>query len=87
MKTWSLSKKACCKSRGVEFDGEAAGRVDAYYVFSGDLGSEFAFLNLWDLDGTTARVYEEVTHSDRRGFRMPLPPLLEEAPGILVVHF
>ena len=71
----------------VECDGKAAGLVDAHYVFANDLDPEFAFLNIWDLAEATSRVYDEVLHSDREGFRMPLPRLLEEAPGILVVHF
>ncbi len=71
----------------IECDGQEAGLVDAFYLFAEDLSSDLAFCELWDADGTTCDVFEEIIDHDRGQFRDPLPQFLNPASGILVVHF
>lgn len=68
-------------------DGEEAGSFAGYYVLGEELDSAAAFWELWDMVGEACKVHEEIMRADREGFREPLPRLLENAPGILVVEY
>ena len=70
----------------IEIEGKPAGHLAAYYLLDIDLASSGAFLDLWDSDGSTCSVYEEIMGSSREGFREPLPRLLEVFPGMLVIN-
>lgn len=71
----------------IEVDGEKAGQLFAWYVTSDRLDTSRAFMELWDLDGDVSSIHEDIIHSQRKGFREPLPKLLADAPGLLVVDF
>jgi GNAT superfamily N-acetyltransferase len=69
----------------IEVDGAAAGEVAGFYLWS-EFPDE-AFFDLWDLDGGTCAVFEEIIDHDLDRFREPLPRLLGEATGILGIHY
>lgn len=71
----------------VECDGQTAGLVEAFYLFHEAPESPDAFIRLWDLDGGSCRVFEEISSPDGEDFRDPLPEFLGVFPGILCVHF
>ena len=71
----------------IECDGQPAGLLDAYYLFAEDPESSAAFMDFWDLDATTCKLFEEIIAPDRRKFREPIPDFLGFMPGILYVHF
>lgn len=71
----------------IEVDGGKAGQLFAWYLASDELDTPRAFLELWDLDGDICSIYEDIINPQHTGFREPLPKLLAEAPGLLVVDF
>jgi len=71
----------------IECDGQPAGVVDAYYLFTEYPESPAAFREFWDLDATTCRVFEEIIAPDREDFRDPILHFLIVTPGILYVNF
>ena len=71
----------------IECDGQPAGLVDAYYLFAEDPESPAAFMDFWDLDSRTCRLFEEIIAPGRREFREPIREFLGVAPGILCVNF
>jgi GNAT superfamily N-acetyltransferase len=71
----------------IECDGQAAGLVDAFYLFHEDPASPDAFMELWDLDRRTCEVFEEISSPHHGEFRDPLPDFLGAFPGILCVQF
>ena len=70
----------------VEIDGQPAGTVEAWYVFADLLDADRAFRELWDLEAYPCSVFGQIVRDDRRGFREPLPKLLAEDPGILIIE-
>jgi GNAT superfamily N-acetyltransferase len=68
-------------------DGQAAGFVDAFYLFTEDPESPRAFAEFWDLDATTCEVFEEISFTDRWDFRDPIQDFVVMTPGILCVNF
>lgn len=71
----------------IEIDGKPAGLVDAFYLFTEDPESPSAFMEFWDLDATTCRVFEEISAPGPWKFREPVPALVRVMPGILCVNF
>lgn len=71
----------------VECDGQPAGLVDAYYLYAEDPESPAAFMDFWDLDSRTCKVFEEIIAPDHCEFRKPIPAFLGVTPGILCVNF
>ena len=71
----------------IKVDGEMAGQLEAYYLLDLDLASSSAFFELWDMDGETCSIYEELMKPNRDDFREPLPRLLASKPGLLVVEY
>ncbi len=69
----------------IEIDGQPAGELAGFYLWS-DVPDQ-AFFDLWDLDGATYGVFEEIIDHGRDRFREPLPRLLESASGILGIHY
>jgi len=61
--------------------------VDASYLYADDPESSAAFMELWDLDSRTCKVFEEIIAPDHRQFREPIPDFLGAFWGILCVHF
>ncbi len=72
---------------GIECDGQPAGSVDAFYLYADEPQSPYAFMEFWDLDSTTCRVFEEIIAPDLRSFRDPLQEFLGAYWGILCVNF
>lgn len=70
----------------IECDGQTAGVVDASYLYADEPESSAAFMELWDLDSRTCRVFEEILAPDHGKFREPIPDLLGAFSGILCVH-
>lgn len=64
-----------------------AGLVEAHYISTEDAESDCAFIDLWDLDGTTCAVYEEIINHKTGMFHFPIPWHMEFATGMLCVHF
>lgn len=71
----------------VDCDGQTAGVVDAFYLFSEDPSSARAFLELWDTDGASCAVFEAIIDHECGLFHEPLPDFLDPASGILVFHY
>ena len=71
----------------IECDGQTAGVVDASYLYAEDPESPAAFMDFWDLDSRTCKVFEEIIAPDHGQFREPIPDFLGAFPGILCVHF
>lgn len=71
----------------IECDGQTAGLVDAYYLFAEDPESPSAFMNFWDLDATTCRIFEEISSPGHEKFHEPIPAFLGIQSGILCVNF
>ena len=71
----------------IECDGQPAGLVDAYYLYAEDPESPAAFMDFWDLDSRTCRLFEEIIAPGHRNFREPIREFLEVTPGILCVNF
>ncbi|MFC7337545.1 hypothetical protein ACFQY0_10185 [Haloferula chungangensis] len=71
----------------VKEEGVAAGQLEAYYILDVDLASSRAFFELWDMDGETCAIYEELMAPSQEDFREPLPRLLETRPGLLVIDY
>ena len=71
----------------IECDGQPAGLVDAYYLYAEDPESPAAFMDFWDLDSRTCRLFEEIIAPGHRDFREPIPAFLAVTPGILCVNF
>lgn len=71
----------------IECDGQTAGVVDAFYLYHEAPESPEAFMQLWDLDGRTCKMFEEISSPNHEDFRDPLPEFLGVYPGILCVHF
>jgi GNAT superfamily N-acetyltransferase len=71
----------------IEIDGEKAGQLFAWYLASNQLDTPRAFWELWDLTGDICSIYEDIKSPQRTGFREPLPKLLADAPGLIVVDF
>jgi GNAT superfamily N-acetyltransferase len=71
----------------IEVDGASAGQLSAWYLFAEDLESPRAFIELWDLEGTTCEVFEEIMNPEHTRFREPLTTMLNDAPGILAIDF
>ena len=71
----------------IECDGQPAGLVDAYYLYAEDPESPAAFMDFWDLDSRTCRLFEEIIAPGHRDFREPIREFLEVTPGILCVNF
>jgi len=71
----------------IEWGGETAGTVDAFYLFSENPASSTAFMELWDSDSRICHVYEEITNQGLRKMHEPIPRFLDPASGILCVHF
>jgi GNAT superfamily N-acetyltransferase len=70
-----------------EVRGEAAGQFLVWYLSANDLESPRAFVELWDLEGETCEVYEEIMNPERTKFREPLMTMLNDAPGLIVIDF
>lgn len=69
----------------IEIDGSPAGELAGFYLWS-----EFpdqAFFDLWDLDGATCGIFEEIIDHELDRFREPLPRLLGEASGIIGLYY
>jgi ribosomal protein S18 acetylase RimI-like enzyme len=71
----------------IEVNGRPAGQFLAWYLSANDLESPRAFIELWDLDGETCDVYEEIINPERTNFREPLATMQQDAPGVLVIDF
>ena len=71
----------------IECNGQPAGLIDAFYLHAGDPESSSAFMELWDLDATTCRVFEEIRAPKRWELRDPIPAFLGVTPGLLCVNF
>ncbi|MGB6221454.1 hypothetical protein [Haloferula sp.] len=71
----------------VKQDGQVAGQLEAYYALDIDLASSGAFFALWDMEGETCAIYEELLNPSQEDFREPLPRLLETRPGMLVIDY
>lgn len=71
----------------VECDGQEAGLLDAFYLFSNTPEAPSAFLEFWHLQESAYEVFEEIMGPGYRRFRDPIPELLESASGILCIHF
>lgn len=69
----------------IEVDGAPAGEVAGFYLWS-EVPDE-AFFDLWDLDGGTCAVFEEIIDHELDRFREPLPRLLGEESGILGIYY
>lgn len=70
----------------VLMDGEPAGRVGGFYVHDGDLSSDSAFWELWDMDGRTCALLERIRDEKWLRLREPLPTLMLAAPALLCVE-
>jgi GNAT superfamily N-acetyltransferase len=71
----------------IKADGEVMGELEAHYALDLDLASSAAFWQLWDMDGSTCAIYEELVRPGKEDFREPLPRLLEYRPGLLVIEY
>jgi GNAT superfamily N-acetyltransferase len=71
----------------IDVDGHEAGRLLAWYLNASDLESPLAFVGLWDLEGETCEIHEEIINPEHTRFREPLTTMLNDAPGILAVDF
>jgi GNAT superfamily N-acetyltransferase len=71
----------------IECDSKPAGSVDAFYLYADEPESTSAFADLWDLDATACRVFEEIIDTERVNFREPLAEFLGAYWGILCVNF
>lgn len=71
----------------IESDGQSAGSVDAFYLFTEDPESSRAFEEFWDLDATTCAVFQEIRSPDEWEFRDPIQDFVVMTPGILCVNF
>lgn len=71
----------------IEFDGQTAGMMDAYYLFAEDPASSFALIELWDTDSRSCDIYEEIVDTAHRKMREPIPRFLDPASGLLCVNF
>jgi GNAT superfamily N-acetyltransferase len=71
----------------IEVEGEKAGQLFLWYLTADKLDSRRAFAELWDLDGDICDVYEDISNPGHKKFREPLPRMLKDAPGLLVVDF
>lgn len=71
----------------IEVGGQEAGQFLVWYLSANDLESPRAFLELWDLEGETCAIYEEIMNPERTKFREPLTTMLNDAPGLIVVDF
>jgi GNAT superfamily N-acetyltransferase len=71
----------------IECNGQTAGLVDAFYLYSEDPASDVAFCELWDLDAASCEVFEEIMDHDFGDFHEPIPGYLDPASGILCVRF
>jgi len=71
----------------VKQDGQVVGQLEAHYVLDIDLASDAAFFQLWDMEGETCAIYQEITKEGRRELREPLPRLVECFPGLLIVEY
>lgn len=69
----------------IEVDGAPAGELAGFYLWSE--APDEAFFDLWDLDGATCSVFEEIIDHELDRFREPLPSLLGEATGILGIYY
>ncbi|PAW74436.1 MAG: hypothetical protein B9S38_03295 [Verrucomicrobiia bacterium Tous-C4TDCM] len=71
----------------IEVEGEKAGQLFVWYITADKLDSPRAFMELWDLDGDVCGVYEDIINPGHTKFREPLPRMLRDAPGLIVVDF
>lgn len=71
----------------IQYDGQPAGIVDALYVFAEKPASHNAFFELWDVDGGSCAIFEEITDPDLQRFLEPIPDFLDPASGLLCVHY
>lgn len=71
----------------IEVGGEKAGQLFVWYLTADKLDTPRAFMELWDLDGDVCSIYEDIINPQHTGFREPLPRILQDAPGLLVVDF
>ena len=71
----------------IECDGQTAGVVDASYLYADEPESSAAFMEFWNLDSRTCKVFEQIIVPAHGKFREPIPDFLGALPGILCVHF
>jgi GNAT superfamily N-acetyltransferase len=71
----------------IEVDGQEAGQLFVWYLAADRLASPRAFVEMWDLDGDVCAIYEDIIAPGHKRFREPLPRMLEDAPGMLVIDF
>lgn len=71
----------------IKKEGQAAGRLVAYYILDLDLTSSGALYALWDMEAETYAIYEEIMNPARTSFREPLPRLTETFPGMMVIDY
>lgn len=71
----------------IKVDGVPAGLTEGFYLLDSEPWSTPAFWTLWDMEGWTCEIYEDLcAPGDTGHFRQPLPRLMELDVGILYLR-